>query len=387
MWEALLLGGTFVLSLALGLYLTPLVRTAAVRFNVLDRADGDLKQQREPVPYLGGIAIYLTFLMTLALVFEFEPALLGLLLGGTLVTMLGLFDDLRVLPPRIKFGGQLLACWVVIKSGILIELTFIPEWLAVPLTVIWLVGMTNAFNIIDVSDGLSGGVAAVAGSVLFLIALLHGDRLIAITTLALVAAILAFLRFNWPPARMYLGDTGSLFIGFMLGALAMIGRYTERHPLALLAPLLILSVPLLDTTLVSVARIRRGRSPFQGSPDHFAIRLRQRGWSAKSIALYGIGLGVVGGVGGGIIPFVGVTTMSVLSVALLLFFAINWLILWRLKPRAPGQETISRMDATEGRRDPSLLSAPSPTRHSPPTSAADSETSETTDRAIAPPSS
>ncbi|MBI3179860.1 MAG: undecaprenyl/decaprenyl-phosphate alpha-N-acetylglucosaminyl 1-phosphate transferase, partial [Deltaproteobacteria bacterium] len=152
------LGATFLLAAALSLYLTPFVRRGAIRFEVLDRPDGRFKLHGQPVPYLGGIAVYVSFLVALSLVFEFSAELLGLLLGATLVAMLGLFDDLRVLPARIKLAGQLLATWAVLRSDISIELVTIPPWLAVPLTVLWLVGISNALNILDVSDGLCGGV-------------------------------------------------------------------------------------------------------------------------------------------------------------------------------------------------------------------------------------
>ena len=158
----LLLGATFALSTGLALYLTPFIRRGAIAFGVLDHPDGELKTHGEPTPYLGGVAVYLAFLITLGVVFDFEPKLLGLLLGGTMVAMLGLFDDLRVLPARLKLLGQLLAIWVVMKSGVSIQLEALPAAIAIPLTIAWVAGITNAFNIIDVSDGLSSGVAAIA---------------------------------------------------------------------------------------------------------------------------------------------------------------------------------------------------------------------------------
>jgi UDP-GlcNAc:undecaprenyl-phosphate/decaprenyl-phosphate GlcNAc-1-phosphate transferase len=285
-------GATFVLATGLALYLTPMIRKGALRFGVLDRPDGALKTQSEPVPYLGGIAVYLAFLLTLGLVFEFRPQLVGLLLGGTIVTMVGLFDDLKVLPPALKLGGQLLAALVLWKSNVAIELEVVPAWLEMPLTVLWMIGVTNALNLLDVSDGLVAGVAAVSGLGLFAVAVLQGDVLIATMTLALVGSVVGFLRFNQPPARIYLGDTGSMFIGFMLAALAMIGEYTERNTTAALAPILILGVPIFETVFLTVTRLSKGRSPLVGSPDHVAIRLKERGWSARQVALasYGVAL-------------------------------------------------------------------------------------------------
>lgn len=278
------LGSTLALSLALALYLTPIVRRGALEFGVVDRPDGRLKRQRAPVAYLGGIAVYLAFLLTLALVFEFEADLLGLLLGGTLVLMLGLFDDMKVLPPALKLGGQALAVLVLLKSGVSIQLELLPHWAALALSIVWLLGVTNAFNILDVSDGLAAGVGAVCAAALGGVALLHGDRLIATTALALAGALAGFLRYNRSPASIYLGDAGSLFIGFMLAALAMIGNYTRTSAMGALAPLGILFVPLLETTLVSLARLSRGASPLTGSTDHLALRLQKRGWTPRAVA-------------------------------------------------------------------------------------------------------
>ena len=247
--EYLTLGGTFTLSVLLALYLTPLVRKGAIDYQILDIPSGALKQHKAPIPYLGGVAIYLSFLITLAIIFDFTSHLVGLLLGGTMIAMLGLFDDLRVLPAMLKLAMQLLVVWVVIKSNISIQLTDIPPLISLPLTVVWLVGITNAINILDVSDGLATSVSAVAGFYLFIIALINGNFIIAALTSALVGGLVGFFRFNKEPASIYLGDTGSLFIGFMLAALGMIGSYTQISIWGAAAPIAILFVPIFDVTL------------------------------------------------------------------------------------------------------------------------------------------
>jgi len=284
----------FLFSLALGLYLTPLMREAALRFGVVDHPDGSLKKHAKVTPYLGGVAVYLAFLTTLSLVFEFHLHLLGLLLGGTMMAMMGLFDDLKVLPASFKLLGQALVAWVVIKSDISIQLVALPEIWRLPLSVVWLLVVSNSINIIDVSDGLAGLVSAIAASGLLVVALINGDDVIASASVALIGALLGFLWFNRAPAQIFLGDTGSLFIGFMLAALAMIGAYTTTGLVGAMAPLFVLVVPLLDVALVSVARLSRGVSPLRGSGDHFAIRLKRRGWSANRVALAAALLGAVG---------------------------------------------------------------------------------------------
>ncbi|MEO1233657.1 MAG: MraY family glycosyltransferase [Myxococcota bacterium] len=281
----------FVGALLLGLYLTPLIRRGALEYGVVDAPDGRLKQQQAPVAYLGGIAIYLAFLFALAFTYSFERDVLGLLLAASIVVMLGLFDDLKVLSPGLKLTGQAVAALVLIKAGIYIQLAFLPAPAAVILTFVWLIGMTNAINLIDVSDGLAAGAASVAGMFLYGIALLNGNDDIAMLTLCLVGSTLGFLAYNRAPASIYLGDTGSMFLGFMLGALAMRGHYTMNHRLAAVAPVVILGVPIFDTLYVMAVRAVRGLPIMQGSPDHFAVRLRNNGVPPARIAVIAYGAG------------------------------------------------------------------------------------------------
>ncbi|MCE5246983.1 undecaprenyl/decaprenyl-phosphate alpha-N-acetylglucosaminyl 1-phosphate transferase, partial [bacterium] len=141
---------------------TPRFREAALRFGIVDRPDGRLKTQREPVAYLGGLAVALGVLVALSVTFSFDQNLLAMLLGGSIVLVLGLVDDLGSLSPRTKLAGQLLAALVLVKGGVRIQLVYLPDWVEYPLTLLWIMGVTNAFNLIDVMDGLSAGVGAVA---------------------------------------------------------------------------------------------------------------------------------------------------------------------------------------------------------------------------------
>jgi len=268
-------GFTFLLAFALSLYLVPRLRDAAIRMNIVDTPDGKLKNQRRPVPYLGGLGVYLAFLVALAVTFRFDQEVLGLILAGTIVLLVGLVDDFRALTPGVKFIGQLLAAGVLIKCGITIKLVFIPAWISIPLTVLWVVAVINAFNLIDIMDGLSGGVAFCATLPLIAVAFINGRMMIAIVTLALAGALLGFVRFNFHPSQIYLGDTGSMFIGLMMASLSMLGSYTGENILAALCPGVILGVPLFDMLFVMYIRWRRGVPVVLGSPDHFPLRLRK----------------------------------------------------------------------------------------------------------------
>lgn len=272
-WLVYLSTAAAAAGIALGL--TPRVREAAVRFGIVDRPDGRLKNHEEPVAYLGGIAVYLAFLLALALTMGFEQEVLGLLLAGSIVVLVGLIDDLGSLGPWQKLAGQGIAVVVLLKSGISIQLTFVPVPVALVLSALWLLAVTNAFNLLDIMDGLSTGTAAVAAVSLLYVADSNGRVAAATMLAALAGACFGFLRYNFQPARIYLGDAGSLFLGLMLGALAMNNAYTGVNRLAAVAPALILGVPLFDMLFVMYVRFRRGMPVMLGSPDHVALRLRK----------------------------------------------------------------------------------------------------------------
>jgi UDP-GlcNAc:undecaprenyl-phosphate GlcNAc-1-phosphate transferase len=285
----------FGLGLVLSLYCTPLMRQAAIRFGIVDRPDGRLKNQKEPVAYLGGIAIYLSFLLALTATLRFDSTdILGLLLAGAIVVILGLVDDFGVLSPGAKLAGQVVAVLTLMNSSIYIKLGFLPVGVAIALSFLWLLAITNAFNIIDVMDGLAAGVAAAAAAILFVVSIINDRGTDAVLLAALCGSLAGFLRYNFEPARIYMGDAGSLFIGLMLGALAMNSSYTRRNLVASLAPAVILGVPVFDMLFVMYVRRRRGLPVMLGSPDHFALRLRKWRLSTRQTVLtsWGVTLGL-----------------------------------------------------------------------------------------------
>ncbi len=274
-----------LLSSVFGLYWTPVMRKAALQLGIVDRPDGQLKEQESAIPYLGGLAIFISFLLTVGVLTEFEQEILGLLLAGTIVLMVGLIDDFGVITVSQKLLGQTLAALVLVKSGIFIKLEFVPLWAALPLTVLWILAVTNAFNIIDVLDGQAAGVAAISSIVIGVANLMAGRDSFALLCFVLAGATLGFLRHNFYPARIYLGDAGALFLGFMLASLSMNAGYTRVNLLAAISPVLILGVPIFDTTLVMFVRWRKGLPITRGSPDHFALRLRKLNLSVRQTAI------------------------------------------------------------------------------------------------------
>jgi UDP-GlcNAc:undecaprenyl-phosphate/decaprenyl-phosphate GlcNAc-1-phosphate transferase len=290
-------GAAFILSFVFALYWTPLMRKAALQLGVVDSPDGKLKRHNGTVPYFGGIAVFIGFLLTVGVLTEFNQETLGLLLSGSIALMVGLIDDFGVLTPSQKLLGQTLAALVLVKSGTFIKLAFIPVWVAIPLTILWVLAVTNALNIIDILDGLASGVAAIAALILAAANYMAGRESQAFLALVLAGATLGFLRHNFHPAKIYLGDAGSLFIGFMLAALSMNAGYTRTNLLAVISPVLILGIPLFDLGLVMFIRWRHGIPVMKGSPDHFALRLRRCRLSVRETAVTAY---VVGALLGGV---------------------------------------------------------------------------------------
>jgi UDP-GlcNAc:undecaprenyl-phosphate GlcNAc-1-phosphate transferase len=284
-WYAL----TFALAAAITAYVTPLTISVAHAFKITDTPDGRLKKHRNPTPYLGGLAVAAGFIVAFGLLStneSMDERALGILVGGCMMLLLGLYDDLVNLRPWVKFLGQLLAVFALQKAGVRIQLAKLDEWGNLALTFLWVTGITNAFNIIDVMDGLATGTAAIAALFLFLIAaLVGGDTSIPFMAIALAGALAGFLRFNVTPARIFLGDTGSLFIGFLLGALSMLVSYSGHNSWAVVTPVVLLAVPIFDTCFVAVHRARKGIPFFRGSPDHFALRLAHAGLGVQRTVL------------------------------------------------------------------------------------------------------
>lgn len=325
----------FCLSLAFGLYWTPIMARAARTLGIVDRPDGRLKDHGEPVPYLGGLAVFVAFLLSVGVFTDFEQETLGLLLSGTIVLMVGLIDDFGVLTPSQKLLGQALGALVLIKSGTFIKLEFIPWFLALPLTLLWLLAVTNAFNIIDVMDGLAAGVATIGALALTVANLLAGRDTPAFLAIVLAGATIGFLRHNFHPARIYLGDAGSLFLGFMLAALSMNAGYTRYNLLAALSPVLILGVPIFDLAFVVFIRWRKGLPVMRGSPDHFALRLRNCRFSVPATAGIAYGSAVILGCSALMLSVVGIEWALLTAAGLVSMGLVAAYALLRVEATAP----------------------------------------------------
>jgi UDP-GlcNAc:undecaprenyl-phosphate GlcNAc-1-phosphate transferase len=240
------------------------------------------------MPRLGGAAIYLAAIVALFVFrerFKIHQAI-GILLGATLVSFFGLWDDRRSLSPTFKLLGQFLAVGVLLFTGVRVDI-FPYEWLDIAVTLLWMVGITNAMNLLDNMDGLSGGVGAVAASFFLLMAAMNGQYLVGALSAALLGACIGFLVYNLNPASIFMGDAGALFIGFMLAAVGIKLRFPENvNIVTWMVPVLILGVPIFDTILVSVSRMLRGLNPLTNpGQDHTSHRLVSMGFTQREAVM------------------------------------------------------------------------------------------------------
>jgi len=283
----------FFVALLLALWGTPLARNLAPRLGFID-LPGSRRVHTNPTPRLGGAAMYLAAIAALLIFrerFKIHQAV-GILLGATLVSFFGLWDDRRSLTPALKLVGQFGAAGILLLTDVQVSV-FPYEWLNIALTLIWVVGITNAMNLLDNMDGLSGGVAAVASSFFVLIAAMNGQYLVGVLSAAMLGACIGFLVYNLNPASIFMGDAGALFLGFMLAAVGIKLRFAENMDIVTwMVPVFILGVPLFDTSLVIISRLLRGLNPLTTpGRDHTSHRLVGMGFTQREavMILYLIG--------------------------------------------------------------------------------------------------
>ncbi|MFA5974716.1 MAG: MraY family glycosyltransferase [Elusimicrobiota bacterium] len=284
----------FSLALVLSALLTPLARKVAMAYKILDRPLTDVKTHRHPVPYLGGLAVAAALaatLLTIRWMTNFPTGTLhslrGIFLGGSIICLLGLIDDVvpKGLGYKSKFIVQFVAALCLMAFDIRIKFIS-PHWFADLITLIWIVGLINAINIIDIMDGLASGIGVIASLGFLFISLPSEEIYVNVASVALAGGLLGFIPYNLSKRlKIFLGDTGSLLIGFMMAALSLGTAYTRVNNLGVFAPLLILGLPLYDTFLVTCLRFKRGMSPFMGSRDHYALRLEKYGFYREEILI------------------------------------------------------------------------------------------------------
>ena len=298
----------FIVSFAFTFATTPLVRRFAFKIGAIDIPKDNRRMHKKPTPRIGGLAIIFGFTVATLCFAQPSRQLYGTLAGAAIIAVMGVIDDCKNLPAKLKFVIQIIAALVVVFAGDIKIDAFtnpnflsdnpywvLPEWLSVTLTVIWIVFITNAVNFIDGLDGLAAGVSAIMSISLVFISIRVGEYSIAILGIALMGSCFGFLPFNFNPAKIFMGDTGSTFLGFMLATLSIQGVFKSYAVISFAVPLLILGLPLFDALFAMIRRILRGQSPMTADRGHLHHRLVDMGFSQKQTVfiLYAIS-GVLG---------------------------------------------------------------------------------------------
>ena len=298
----------FIVSFAFTFATTPLVRRFAFKIGAIDIPKDNRRMHKKHTPRIGGLAIIFGFTVATLCFAQPSRQLYGTLAGAAIIAVMGVIDDCKNLPAKLKFVIQIIAALVVVFAGDIKIDVFtnpnflsdnpywvLPEWLSVTLTVIWIVFITNAVNFIDGLDGLAAGVSAIMSISLVFISIRVGEYSIAILGIALMGSCFGFLPFNFNPAKIFMGDTGSTFLGFMLATLSIQGVFKSYAVISFAVPLLILGLPLFDALFAMIRRILRGQSPMTADRGHLHHRLVDMGFSQKQTVfiLYAIS-GVLG---------------------------------------------------------------------------------------------
>jgi UDP-N-acetylmuramyl pentapeptide phosphotransferase/UDP-N-acetylglucosamine-1-phosphate transferase len=282
----------FFIALIVSYAVTPGVKKLAIKIGAIDKPD-ERKVHTHVIPRLGGLAIYIGFMAAVLYSMPVFSEFFGFLLGAAAIVLLGIWDDIRNIPARVKLAGQIIAAAIPVAYGVQIEwvtnpfgtILIIPEWLAVPVTVFWIVGFTNTVNLIDGLDGLAAGVSVIASISMFFMAVSMNQYLPAMILVAMSGAALGFLQYNFNPAKIFMGDTGSMLLGYTMAVVAVLGLVKTAATVALIVPIIALGVPIMDTLFAIIRRKMSGVPVFQPDKGHLHHRLLALGMTQKQAVL------------------------------------------------------------------------------------------------------
>lgn len=275
-----------IVPLIISFTLTPFAKQVAKMVGAIDTPKDDRRIHKKPIPRLGGLAIFLATTVSMILMLELERDIVAIIVGGLVIAISGLIDDTKEVSPKLKISFQLLASLILIYGGVEIKILTNPfselgyinmGIMAVPITIFWVVGITNTVNLIDGMDGLSAGVSSISAITLAIISYIVGDTNISIISLIIAGAALGFLPYNFNPASIFMGDTGALYLGFMLSAVAIEGTVKGAATVAIIVPILSLGLPVFDTTFAILRRYKNKRPIMQADRGHLHHRLLDLG--------------------------------------------------------------------------------------------------------------
>ncbi len=326
----------FILAFIVTFATTPFVKKLAFKIGAVDVPKDNRRMHKKPTARLGGLAIFFGFILSVLIFANIDKGLAGLLIGCLVIVVLGIFDDIYALSAKIKFLVQIFAALCPIIAGVRIDFIRVPSfiaeygyiylgWLAIPVTLIWILAITNATNLLDGLDGLACGVSSISTLTLLCIALIVGENDVAFVTASLAGACFGFLPYNFNPAKLFMGDTGSMFLGFILGSISVQGLFKGYATISLAAPILILGLPIFDTVSAILRRLKNHKPIMSPDREHLHHRLIDAGFSHKKAVtiIYTLCL-ILCIVAVGLIA-TGAISLWVLALVLLVFALFLWL--------------------------------------------------------------
>ena len=279
-------------ALVISFLATPVVKTFAYKVGAIDVPKDARRMHKVPIPRLGGLAIFIGFMVSILLFVKITPEMKSILLGAAIIVVLGVVDDIMALPAMLKFVVQIIAAAIPATHGVVIQafsnpnifsknLYWVLGWLSIPVTILWIVAITNAVNLIDGLDGLANGVSAISATTMLVIAILVSEGQVAVVMAALVGACVGFMPYNMNPAKMFMGDTGATFLGYILATMSIQGLFKYYAVISFVVPFLILGLPIFDTAFAFIRRIANGQSPMHADRSHIHHRLIDMGLNQK----------------------------------------------------------------------------------------------------------
>jgi UDP-GlcNAc:undecaprenyl-phosphate GlcNAc-1-phosphate transferase len=275
-------------------FFTPVARQLAFKLGILDIPKDDRKVHKEPIPYLGGAAIYASAIFTMLIFSDLDKTAVSIMVGGTVIFLIGLIDDIKDISPKLKLAGQIVAAMIAVYGGAKINYITNPipgynviylEHFATPISILWIVGITNTINLVDGLDGLASGVAAISASTMMFMASISGFDYILLECAVIAGSSLGFLPYNFNPAKIFMGDTGALFLGYMLAVISILGFLKTVTLAAIIIMVLVLGIPLFDTFFAIVRRIRNKKPIMEADRGHVHHRLLAKGFTQRQTVL------------------------------------------------------------------------------------------------------
>ena len=351
-----------IVALIVALVATPVVKSLAFKMGAMDVPKDNRRMHDHPIPRMGGLAIFLGFLLSVLLFAEITPQLRGMLLGSVIIVVLGIFDDIYSLPAMFKFVVQIVAALVAVFSGNVIQTLSNPNifssdlyWdlgvLSIPVSVIWIVAITNAVNLIDGLDGLACGVSTISSMTLLVISLVVSDAPAAILMAALAGSCIGFLPYNLNPAKIFMGDTGSTFLGYVLAVVSIQGLFKFYTIISFAVPFLMLGLSIFDTCFAFIRRIAHGQSPMHADRSHVHHRLIDMGFSQKQAVAVLYIISAILGLSAVVLTTAGAVKAMLLLLALCAAGAVSARIFLSNNEKKNGQEQEEKTQESEDKEE------------------------------------